>query len=189
MGKDNLIVVIGGARSGKSKFAENLAAGLGKNVTYIATAAVVDSEMANKIAQLKSRRPKHWHTIEETLEIVDIVGELGQKADVILVDCLTVWLSNLLLNSTSAGPSLSWPKKESYILNEVERLSRTAKECQATVIIVTNEISLGLLPDNKLGRAFRDVTGAANQIIARYADKVYLTVAGIPVELKSLTHR
>lgn len=181
-----LILVLGGARSGKSSFAEKVASDISNNVTYVATAAVLDSEMARRIQNHKNNRPKHWHTIEETIELISVIEKIKNNETVILIDCLTLWLSNMLLNSIPAS-GIAWPEKESYILKKVKQLTIASKHTSGTVIIVSNEVSLGLVPDNRLGRSFRDVTGLANQIIAKHADKVYLLAAGIPLELKSLS--
>lgn len=181
-----LILVLGGARSGKSNFAEKIAGNISEHVTYVATAAVLDSEMARRVQMHKSVRPEHWTTIEETVELVSVVNNIKTKSSVILIDCLTLWLSNLLFNSFPAA-GIAWPEKESYILDKVKKLATATKDASGTVIIVSNEVSLGLVPDNRLGRCFRDVNGLANQIIAQHADKVYLLVAGIPLELKSLS--
>jgi adenosylcobinamide kinase/adenosylcobinamide-phosphate guanylyltransferase len=181
-----LILVLGGARSGKSSFAEKIAADISDDVTYVATAAVLDSEMARRVEMHKNNRPEHWTTKEETVELVSLVNNIKSTSTVILIDCLTIWLSNLLLNSIPAA-GIAWPEKESYILDKVKKLAIVTKDTNGTVIIVSNEVSLGLVPDNRIGRSFRDVAGLANQIIAKHADKVYLLVAGIPLELKSLS--
>ncbi|MBO8137465.1 MAG: bifunctional adenosylcobinamide kinase/adenosylcobinamide-phosphate guanylyltransferase [Desulfotomaculum sp.] len=189
MGRGNLTLVIGGASSGKSSFAEKLAGSISDNVTYVATAAVLDDEMARKVALHRLSRPQHWKTIEETTNLIDVINKHSQEDEVILIDCLTLWLSNLLLNASNSSPGISWPEKESHILNEVKKLAEIAANSSAEVIIVANEVSLGLVPNNKLGRAFRDVAGRANQVVAQYADEVYLVVAGIPIEIKSLASK
>lgn len=181
-----LILVLGGARSGKSSFAEKIAANISDNVTYVATAAVLDSEMARRVKLHQANRPKHWTTIEETIELEKLINSIDANGKVILIDCLTLWLSNLLLHSIPAA-GIAWSEKESFILDKVKQLALASKATGGTVIIVSNEVGLGLVPDNRLGRSYRDVTGLANQIIAQYADKVYFVVAGIPLELKSLS--
>ncbi|MBM7854486.1 adenosylcobinamide kinase/adenosylcobinamide-phosphate guanylyltransferase [Desulfohalotomaculum tongense] len=186
MDKGKLILVLGGAKSGKSRFAEKLAVNISSDVTYVATAAVLDDEMARKVALHRASRPQHWQTIEETTNLVDVIKEHGSRTDVILIDCLTLWLSNLLLDANNTASGISWADKESFILSEVKKLASATVETRAAIIVVANEVSLGLIPDNRLGRAFREVAGLANQVIADYADEVYLIVAGIPMEIKSL---
>ncbi len=186
MGRGKLIFIVGGARSGKSSFAEQLAASISEDVTYIATAETLDDEMFRRVVIHRFARPQNWRTIEESTYLVNTVKEWGSKTDVLLIDCLTLWLSNLLLDENRLKSSIPWAKKESFIINEVKRLAEVTGEVEATVIIVANEVSLGIVPDNRIGRAFRDVAGVANQIIAKAADEVYLTVAGLPIEIKSL---
>lgn len=180
MSKGKLILVLGGTRSGKSYFAERMAESLGERVVYLATAAVLDEEMALRVVNHRQRRPDKWQTREESIRVVDQVEGLSGDFDVILLDCLTLWLTNLLLDDTFSGP-----EKEIYIVNQVEQLARTCVHSKAHVIIVSNEVGHGLVPDNSLGRAFRDLSGQANQIIAKNADEVYWVVAGLPLEIKS----
>ncbi len=189
MGKGKLILVLGGARSGKSNFAEKLASGISEDVTYVATAAVLDDEMFRRVALQRFVCPSHWNTVEETTHLLSVIKEWGAKTDVVLIDCLSLWLSNLLLDSNRTAAGVSWAEKESYIINEVEKLAKETINTKAAVIVVSNEVSLGSIPDNRLGRAYRDVMGIANQIMAKYADEVYLTVAGIPIEIKSLASK
>ncbi|WP_003541331.1 bifunctional adenosylcobinamide kinase/adenosylcobinamide-phosphate guanylyltransferase [Desulfotomaculum nigrificans] len=189
MAKGKLVLVLGGARSGKSQFAEKLAEKLGEHIVYLASASVADEEMARRVKIHQERRPSNWQTKEETLKIVNAVAELNGNCEVILFDCLTLWLSNLLLNGLLPKSGTSWPEKENYILKEVERLAEYCTTMDTHVIIVSNEVSLGIVPDNRLGRSFRDVAGRANQIIAQHADEVYLVAAGIPIEIKSKAYQ
>lgn len=176
MGK--LTLVIGGARSGKSCYARDLAAALSKGqggrVAFIATARAGDEEMQERIARHRQGRPATWQTFEEPLDVPTLVGELGNDWPVILVDCLTLWLSNLLLDE--AG--------EEDILCEVEKFASLAKEVPAQVIVVSNEVGMGVVPLTRLGRAFRDLAGQANQLLAEEADEVVALWAGIPLRLK-----
>ncbi|MEG6615672.1 bifunctional adenosylcobinamide kinase/adenosylcobinamide-phosphate guanylyltransferase [Peptococcaceae bacterium 1198_IL3148] len=187
--KSKFILVLGGARSGKINFAERFAANISENVANIVTAPITEEEMVRRNHIYKVKRPGHWVTYEETRNIVQLMDKLKDEPQVILLDCLTSWLSNLLINSTTSSTGISWPDKENYILKEVEKLGRLTENSLATIIVVANEVSWGLVPDNRLGKAFRDVAGAANQILAQYADEVYLIVAGIPIEIKSLAIR
>lgn len=184
--KGKLILVLGGARSGKSSFAEKIATNISDDVIYLATAAALDSEMVRRVKIHKEKRPQHWVTIEETVNLVEVLQKMQDKTDVILIDCLTIWLSNMLINAGIPSAGISWAEKESFILGEAKKLAIAASNAKTTVIVVSNEVSLGLVPDNRLGRAFRDVAGLANQVMAQYADKVYVTIAGIPLEIKGL---
>ncbi len=185
MNHGKLVLVLGGSRSGKSQFAESLAHQRGNKVLYLATAAVYDEEMARRVQVHRERRPAIWDTREETLHVIEAVEESANRYDVLLLDCLTLWLTNLLLNDVVPGSGTPWPDKEKYMLNLVGQLAITCQGRPSNVIVVSNEVGLGLVPDNPLGRAFRDVAGAANQLMAQYADEVYFVAAGLPIELKS----
>lgn len=183
MGK--LILVLGGTRSGKSEFAEKLAQKLSHKVSYLATSAVYDNEMARRVKKHQDRRPETWITREETIHVPGAVEDLSCEYDVILLDCLTLWLTNLLLDETIPEPGIDWADKEEYIINNVKQLASNCKNCPAHVIVVSSEVGLGVVPENSLARSFRDVAGLANQEVAKYADEVYLVTAGLAIELKS----
>ncbi|AQS59289.1 bifunctional adenosylcobinamide kinase/adenosylcobinamide-phosphate guanylyltransferase [Desulforamulus ferrireducens] len=183
MQEGKLTLVLGGTRSGKSSFAEKLAQGLGDRVLYLATAAVYDEEMAQRVKEHRRRRPASWVTIEETIDLAKVVEKYAQEYEVILIDCLTLWLTNLLLREAQSDMG---SVKEAFILQEVEKVAELCQNTAANVIIVSNEVGLGIVPDTPMGRQFRDLAGAANQIMARYAKAVYLVIAGLPVELKAL---
>ncbi|MFX4260820.1 bifunctional adenosylcobinamide kinase/adenosylcobinamide-phosphate guanylyltransferase [Pelotomaculum propionicicum] len=179
--KGKLTLVLGGSRSGKSEFAEKIAESSGKNIIYIATAAVRDEEMAERVKLHRERRPKDWFTVEEEKDVLGVLSR-GGKGDVFLLDCATIWLTNLLFNGQCSEhePVVSGAK----ILEEVVRLAETV-ENGLDLIIVSNEVGLGIIPEHPLGRLFRDLAGKANQVLAAKADSVYLVVAGIPLEIKS----
>lgn len=167
-----LILVTGGARAGKSAFAQEWAHALGDGkVSFIATAQALDDEMHQRIARHQAGRPPGWETLEEPLEVPYTLS-LAQGR-VVLLDCLTLWVSNLML----AGRE---------VLPEVENLLAARAETGKTLLVVTNEVGMGIVPDNALARRYRDLLGAANRRIAEEADVVYLLVAGIPLKLKSL---
>lgn len=178
-----LILVLGGARSGKSGFAEELAGRAGPRVVYVATATVGDQEMARRVAHHRARRPVNWQTVEEPFRPERAVRVYGGEADAVLVDCLTMWITNLLLD----GPERPAEDTETLILERARELADAAGPAPARVILVANEVGLGLVPDNPLGRNYRDIAGRVNQYLARRADQVYLVVAGLPVEIKSLS--
>lgn len=171
-----LILVLGGARSGKSSFAQKLAHNFGSQVVYVATAQAKDEEMRQRIIRHQASRPRSWYTVEETHRLEKIIREQGEKAKAIIVDCLTLWISNLLLDG----------HPDEFILHQAGNLVQAAKLISAGTILVANEVGLGLVPDNALGRIYRDVAGRVNQLVASQADEVYFVVAGLAFELKSL---
>jgi len=177
--------VLGGARSGKSTFAERLASTLGEPVTYIATAQPGDAEMEERIREHRKRRPTSWVTVEEPVNVSNCIAEWGQKSKVVIVDCLTLLVSNLLFGFAT-GEQKSDHQRKDVVLEEMVRLAKAAKDAPAHVIVVSNEVGLGLVPPYPQGRLFRDVAGWANQLMAAEADKVYFLVAGIPLDLHSL---
>lgn len=188
MERGKLILITGGARSGKSTFAEKVAASLADNVTYIATAEALDSEMEERIRHHRRSRPQHWETVEEPRRAAEVIERVGQTAPVILLDCLTLLVCNLVLEAGRFEGEQFFlePEAENRILVYLKRTARCAREVPAHVIVVTNEVGLGLVPPYELGRAYRDLVGRANQAMAEEADEVYLTISGLPVEIKEL---
>lgn len=172
-------MVIGGARSGKSRYAMGLAeAREGQEVcqvAFIATAQAGDAEMLRRIAEHRKARPAAWQTFEEPFQICTLLERIGDGFTIILLDCLTLWLSNLLLDGT---------KGEGEILDEVEKLITVARARRAQVVIVSNEVGMGIVPSTSLGRTFRDLAGRANQLLAREADEVVALWVGLPLKLK-----
>lgn len=173
------ILVTGGARSGKSKFAENMAGKFGGNVIYLATAQALDNEMRERILKHQQRRSKDWVTIEEPLEIAEVLSKF-QTGATVLLDCLTLYLSNLYFRYEE----LSTDKQEQAINVKITNLAETIKRSNANIIIVSNEIGWGLVPENALARRFRDLAGNANQTIATVCEEAYLMVSGLPVQIK-----
>jgi len=172
-----LSLVIGGAGSGKSRYAESLCA-KAERVVYLATARAEDAEMAARIQHHRENRPAHWAVVEEPLEIGNAVEQHAGGCDILLLDCLTLWLGNLCwAQRENAGKHI-----QAVAFREVERLA--AASIASNVVVVTNEVGCGLVPDTPLGRLFRDLQGRVNQEAARSADCVYHVVAGIPVALK-----
>jgi len=174
MGK--LIFILGGARSGKSSFAVEQAKKLSSGdsgVVYVATASAVDEEMKRRIEKHRKRRPASWRTIEEGIDISRILAKLG-KASVVIIDCLTILISNLLLSG----------EREAVTLRRMKEFFRTLKKRNFTTLIVSNEVGMGIVPKNRLGRSFRDIAGQTNQIVAELAEEVYLLEAGIPIKIK-----
>lgn len=188
MNDSKLILIFGGARSGKSTFAEEYAAALGNNVLYIATAAPLDEEMDHRIKIHRERRPKEWVTIEETHDIASVIKKYGHLYDVIMVDCLTLLVTNLMLDTNF--PELNSGEiseiKETAILDAMKKFAQVATNVSANVIVVSNEAGLGLVPTFELGRFYRDTMGRVNQLVAQYAQEVYITFAGLPIEIKEM---
>jgi adenosylcobinamide kinase/adenosylcobinamide-phosphate guanylyltransferase len=184
-----LILIIGGARSGKSTFAEQLAQRSGQSVAFIATATISDDDMRLRIERHRAARPADWQTIEESLDLVGAVQQAASLADVVLLDCMTLWVSNWLFtqeNIDDASPITS-PYYEGA-LNEIDNLliALNKLDSQKTLIIVTNEVGLGIVPSYTLGRIYRDVLGLVNQRLAGAANRVYLMIAGLGVDIKRL---
>lgn len=165
-----ITIVLGGAASGKSRFAEDLILGSGKTPVYIATAQPRDGEMAAKIAAHRVRRGAGWHTVEEPVALHAALHGVAAGAAV-LIDCATLWLSNLML-------------AEADLQAAEEALFAALDHCPAPVVIVSNEVGMGIVPDNALARRFRGAQGGLNQRLAARADLVVLVVAGLPMVLK-----
>ncbi|MFC1969230.1 bifunctional adenosylcobinamide kinase/adenosylcobinamide-phosphate guanylyltransferase [Chloroflexota bacterium] len=178
------VLIIGGARSGKSGFAQELALKLGEPVLFVATATAGDEEMAERIAQHRKARPATWSTLEATTGIGDkICGHLGQ-AKVVIVDCITLLVNNIFSRYDQQGEQINASQVEEEIAAEIEGLIKSIKRIDARFIIVTNELGTGLVPPSKVARLYRDLLGKANQKLAEVSEEVYLLVAGIPVRIK-----
>jgi len=192
-----LILILGGARSGKSAFAERVAASSGRTVTYIATATAGDDEMRTRIAHHRASRPREWHTIEEPLDLAGAVRQAYRLADVLLLDCVTLWLGNMLSQEPGQRENDDKSIEELRItsdlfdeacLKQVEALLAVVQSAEPnkTLIVVTNEVGLGVVPAYPLGRVYRDTLGYVNQRLAQAADRVYLMMAGMAVDIKRL---
>jgi len=164
-------LVLGGARSGKSRRALELALEIGTQPVFVATAEAIDGEMAERIIRHKEERGGEWSTIEAPLEIVDAIGVAATKGDVCLVDCLTLWLSNLMHHGRN-------------ISDEMDGLCKLVAAAPIPIILVSNEVGMGLVPETPLGRNFRDEQGRLNQAVARVCDRVEFVAAGLPLILK-----
>ena len=174
-----LIFILGGARSGKSAFAERLAQQAGR-VLFVATAQAQDDDMRRRIGAHRAKRPPEWSTLEEPHDLASVIPSALEDHDTCLLDCITLWISNLLLANEGNLHA------EAQILEEVERLLDVYDSSPSTWIVVSNEVGLGVVPATRLGSRYRDVLGRANQAVASRADKVYLMVAGLGLEMKSL---
>jgi adenosylcobinamide kinase/adenosylcobinamide-phosphate guanylyltransferase len=182
------VLVTGGARSGKSRFAERYAATLGTRGLYIATMQGLDDEMRERIELHRLRREESgfsWRTVEEPLELAQLLLQHADSAadragEVILVDCLTLWLSNWLLELEGA------PDAVEVLDRNIDELAEALASVRKPVIAVTNEVGDGVVPEYPLGRRFRDFAGVMNQRVAEVCEEVFLVTAGIPVELKKI---
>lgn len=172
MGK--LILVTGGARSGKSSLALKLAKEIKKKKVFVATCVVQDEEMKERVRRHRSERPASWRTVEPGVDLVKVLKKEVDSDVVLLIDCLTLFISLLLLRGD----------KEDSIKKESRDLVRVILQGKATAILVSNEVGAGIVPENKLGRDFRDLAGICNQIVARSAEDVYLSVSGIALKIK-----
>ena len=175
-----MILVTGGARSGKSDFALQSGEELSGSHCFIATCPAVDEEMAERIERHRRGRSKEvWETVEETLNIDDVLVETGH--DVYLVDCLTLWINNLLEHCAANSIDCD----ESYITTATERILMAVEKIGGTVIFVTNEVGMGVVPGNSLARRYRDLVGRCNRLIAAAASEVVLVSCGLPIYLKN----
>ena len=164
-------MILGGARSGKSRFAETILSSSRRKLVYIATGRAMDEEMSERIAAHKDRRGSAWETVEEPLALVDAIRNSAHPGRAILVDCLTLWLTNLMMADASVD-------------KEVVDLVRYLEGVDVPVVLVSNETNLGVVPDNAMARRFVDHCGVMNQKIASMAGTVYGVTAGLPMQLK-----
>ena len=165
-------LVLGGVRSGKSRFGEQLVLGSGLKPIYLATGRVTDEEMHERIAAHQQRRSSDWETVEEPLALTDALRQSSQKGRVILVDCLSFWVTNLMMAKAD-------------VMKECAELKAFLSSSTTPIVLVSNETGLGILPENKMAREFGDLAGLVNQEIAAVCDTVYFVAAGLPITLKS----
>lgn len=184
-----LVLVTGGARSGKSSYAEGILHQIEGQKLYIATAIAFDEEMKERIKKHQSVRPAGWETYEGFKNLDEIIKEKGIKVQGVLLDCVTLWLTNLLFDAVGATDidlvsQDEMNQIEQDILGELQKFIREAQRIDTTVVLVTNEIGMGIVPENKLSRAFRDLQGRMNQMLGKAADQVVLVVCGVPLVIK-----
>ena len=173
MNMKKIVFITGGARSGKSSFALKAASGIPGRRAYIATSEARDEEMRKRIEMHRKQRGNGWDTIEEPLMIADALNNIKGKCGSIVLDCLTLWLSNIMHAKLDMEA-------------EIERLISSLRSLQACVFIVSNEVGMGIVPENGMAREFRDLAGMLNQRVAEAADEVYLVVSGIPLKIKEI---
>lgn len=186
MKRGKLIIVSGGARSGKSTFAEALVEKMDRPIAYLATSQALDPEMEERIRIHAARRPPEWTTIEEPVDVSLPLKTHGQTYKTWLLDCITLYVSNLLLQYTYGleVDSAAASDAEKKILEQIEILLETIQKLPITMVAVTNEVGWGLVPGDPLSRAYRDIAGRVNQRLAQAAEEVYLVALGLPIRLK-----
>lgn len=172
MGK--ITFILGGVRSGKSQLAIKMAKKGRKRVGFIATCKVLDKEMKERIVRHKKIRPGHWQTFEESKDIPLLLKKVGHRFDLVIIDCLTLFVSNLLLEGF----------KEKYIEHKIKQMIFAFKKIKANAIIISNEVGLGIVPENKLAREFRDIAGRMNQVVAAKSYEVFFIFSGLPLKIK-----
>jgi len=205
--------ILGGARSGKSRFAQHMAKKLGEKVLFVATGEPLDEEMVARIEEHKRTRPRNWRTLEIDVQVGQkLKGQIG-GAEIVLLDCLSLLVSNVVLTSTlpvilreqsdrriSSSlrselrltrvnsmknlEKIDFAEAEKRVMDEIDELIKCIDKHKGIFIVVSNEVGLGLVPENKLGRIYRDLLGKANQLLAQHADEVYFMASGIPVRIK-----
>ncbi|MFH1848295.1 MAG: bifunctional adenosylcobinamide kinase/adenosylcobinamide-phosphate guanylyltransferase [Candidatus Omnitrophota bacterium] len=169
-----MILILGGTKSGKSRFAVDLAKRQCRKVVYLATAPVCDKEMEKRVARHRKSRPASWKTIEIQKDALPHLRSLGKGVDGVIFECLGTYIANLLMSGQS----------EAAILKNVKEASACLKKMHKEIFIVSNEVGGSLIPQNKMGRRFTDIIGRANQMLAQESDSVYLVTAGLPLRLK-----
>lgn len=180
------ILITGGARSGKSTFARELALKSGEPVLFVATAEAGDEEMRQRIEKHRKERPATWATLEVRRRVGSHILKRIGPARTVVLDCVTLLVHNVLMHySDPAGERIEAPLVEEAVVAEIRELITCIDKVEASFIMVTNEVGLGLVPANNVGRLYRDLLGKANQMLAQHADEVYLMVAGIPVLIKA----
>lgn len=176
--KARLIFILGGARSGKSSYAQKLASEMSDSVLFVATAEALDDEMKVRIEKHKKSRPETWHTLEASKRIAGRLKSTSFNAEVIIIDCLTLLVSNIM------GSTVDYPEAEKTMLKEIKGITDFIDTRKSTLIIVSNEVGLGIVPENKAARDYRDLLGIVNQLIVQKADDVFFMIAGMPQKIK-----
>lgn len=184
-----IVLVTGGARSGKSTFGEKYVAELAERIAYIATAIPFDDEMKSRIRHHRDTRPQEWTTVEKYFEIDRVIPSIAVEHDGIILDCVTLMVSNMMLEA----PGMDWSDPDPLKVHEIQEaaldhakaIMEALRASEMSAVLITNEIGMGIVPENPMARAFRDIAGRVNQCLAGLSDEVWLLVSGIPVKIKS----
>jgi adenosylcobinamide kinase/adenosylcobinamide-phosphate guanylyltransferase len=177
------VLILGGVRSGKSQFAQEMASRMGGGVLFVATGEALDEEMGQRIEEHRRMRPSNWRTVEAPLGVGRRIREQIGDAQVVIVDCLTLLVSNVI-GQCGDSEQVDAGLVSEKLAVEIEELVACIEKVEASFILVSNEVGMGLVPDNRLGRLYRDCLGKANRELAQRADTVYLMIAGIPMVVK-----
>ncbi|KEA50643.1 MULTISPECIES: bifunctional adenosylcobinamide kinase/adenosylcobinamide-phosphate guanylyltransferase [Mangrovibacter] len=181
-----MMLITGGARSGKSRQAEELAAQAASRVLYIATSQIFDGEMAQRVAHHKASRPAHWRTVEAWRDLGRFITPGNPPGEAILLECVTTLVTNLMFDEGGEQDPETWNYAaiEAAVHQQIDQLIAACAACPSPVFLVTNEVGMGIVPENRLARHFRDIAGRVNQRLAQAADGVWLVVSGIGVKIK-----
>jgi adenosylcobinamide kinase/adenosylcobinamide-phosphate guanylyltransferase len=178
-----LVLILGGVRSGKSQLAQEMASRMGGAVVFVATGEPLDEEMRRRIEEHRKMRPPNWHTLEAPLSVGRRIQEQTGDVQVVVVDCLTLLVSNVI-GRCGDPEEVDAALASEKVVVEIEELLACIERVEASFIVVSNEVGMGLVPDNPLGRLYRDCLGKANRELAQRADSVYFMIAGIPMVVK-----
>lgn len=183
-----LVLVTGGARSGKSSFAEGYVKDISNKVAYIATSIPFDEGMQDRVKKHKEQRPSQWTTVEKYFDIHKVIGDIKVSHDVALLDCLTIMCSNIMFADNAYDfdtlPRTEIDRIETVTLEQINLMIEEVRKNDLNLVIVTNELGMGIVPENRMARIFRDIAGKANQLVASKADEVFFVVSGIPMKIK-----
>ena len=180
-----VIFILGGARSGKSHFVQEYARRHEEKVLYVATATAGDTDMQQRIEKHRQTRPAHWRTLEAASDIGFQIEANAGDARLIIIDCITLLVNNIFSRyEETEFDTIDDAALEKEVVGEIQQLQKCLKKVDSSFLIVSNEVGLGLVPGNRMGRLYRDILGRANQMLAQTADEVYLMVAGIPLRVK-----
>lgn len=182
-----IVLVTGGARSGKSNFAEKLCIDQNNSTAYIATSIPFDDEMKDRVKKHKESRPQNWNTYEIYKDIYSIIKEISNKHETVILDCVTLLVNNLMFTydmDIDKANQEQINELEKYIKDQVKKLIEEIKKTNLYFVVVTNELGMAVVPDNKLSRVYTDIVGRINQQIASQSDEVYFVVSGIPMKIK-----
>lgn len=178
----NCTLILGGARSGKSSFAQHLASKTGSKVLFIATASPLDEEMRQRIEMHRKKRPKNWRTMEVPLDVGKKIEGAVDDADVVILDCITLLINNVFEKCRGEKARVEILEKE--VSTEIKELLKCIARVDANFTIVSNDVGMGIVPANKTARIYRDILGKTNQELVKHSDTVYFMIAGVPIQIK-----